>query len=558
VALGKYQAFARLGSGGQADVLLAVAQGPMRFNKLVVLKCLRREVAEHPELVTMFVDEARLAARLSHPNVVHTFEVGEHAGTYFIAMEYLDGQPLNRLMRVRGLEEHLTPPKWAYLISEALAGLHYAHELADYDGTPLQIVHRDVSPHNIFVTYDGAVKLVDFGIAKATVNASRTETGVVKGKAAYMAPEQAYGSPIDRRADIFAMGIVLWEGLTGRRLFEGETISIVLKLVNDEVPRASSVRRGIDPELDAIVARALAKDPAQRWQTADEMREALDAYVRSTGSVIRKAEIGEIVSEAFAELRTAVHAQVQGHMARVEEAASMSRIKLLSPTTLPTALPEIGQPTTPSHVDKRVRALRQLELDEHPSRPPTAPPPRRDALRTWGPPVVGCALLAAALFVWSRGHLAPPAMPAGSALPSSGTTGARASVPMNLTSEPAGARVAWQGHDVGATPLRLDLPLGGHLLTLTRDGFEPETIAVVVAQESPAQIERAVTLRAIAAADAPSSAASAASAKSGAHAPASPLAPPPATATAPSSTSPASPTSPQKKQRPIDKENPFE
>jgi serine/threonine-protein kinase len=234
---GKYQLCAKLGSGGQAEVYLALMKGPAGWSKLVVLKRLRSPVGGDAQLVSMFLDEARLAARLGHPNVVHTYEVGDHAGEYFIAMEYLEGQPMNKVARTPEARRRMRPAMWARVAAEALSGLHYAHELADYDGTPLGIVHRDVSPHNIFVTYDGEVKLVDFGVAKALTNNEKTETGALKGKVSYMAPEQAMGTP-DRRADLFSMGCVLWEFLTGQKLFDGEAVFVLNRLMNEPILRS--------------------------------------------------------------------------------------------------------------------------------------------------------------------------------------------------------------------------------------------------------------------------------------------------------------------------------
>src|SRR5580692_2855373 len=238
-SVGKYQLLAVLGRGGMADVFLALSRGPMGFSKLVVLKRLRRALADDKGFRNMFLDEARLAARLNHPNVVHTHEVGEDKGNYFIAMEYLEGQSLNKVIHELSKRGETLPELvCARIISDALAGLHYAHELKDFDGTPLDIIHRDVSPHNVFVTYDGQVKLVDFGIAKAALSQVQTEVGVLKGKVAYMAPEQAMGTDVDGRADIFAMGIVLWELLAQERLMTGESAAAtLLRLLQQPIPR---------------------------------------------------------------------------------------------------------------------------------------------------------------------------------------------------------------------------------------------------------------------------------------------------------------------------------
>jgi eukaryotic-like serine/threonine-protein kinase len=208
-ATGRYQLITKLGHGGMARVLLMVARGRSGVSKLLVVKELLAEIKEDPEFLAMFLDEARLAARLNHPNVVQTYEVSEDGPTPVIVMEYLEGQSLaavlNRIGRAQmPLQLHL------HILLQALTGLHYAHELRDFDGTPLGVVHRDVSPQNIFVTYEGQVKLVDFGIAKASSSSGRTRTGVFKGKVAYASPEQTASSTVDRRSDVFAVGVMRW------------------------------------------------------------------------------------------------------------------------------------------------------------------------------------------------------------------------------------------------------------------------------------------------------------------------------------------------------------
>src|SRR4051794_26091703 len=190
---GKYRLIAELGHGGMADVFLAVARGPIGFNKLLVVKRLKANLVDEPEYVAMLGDEARLAARLNHPNVVQTNEVGQEGDQYFIAMEYLDGQPLHRVLTRSEKKERMPLAMHLRIVCDVLSGLHYAHELADFDGSPLNVVHRDVTPQNIFVTYDGQVKLVDFGIAKASGRDGETKTGIVKGKVTYMGPEHAMG-----------------------------------------------------------------------------------------------------------------------------------------------------------------------------------------------------------------------------------------------------------------------------------------------------------------------------------------------------------------------------
>src|SRR5262245_9374885 len=236
-----------------ADVYLAVSRGPEGFNKLVVIKRLKEGVAADPEVHVMFMDEARLAAKLNHANVIQTHEFGSIDGHRYLAMEYLEGQPLNHLVN-RALRRD-GPGKLPLglvlrIVADTLQGLHYAHELCDYDGPPLKLVHRDASPHNVFVTYDGQVKLVDFGIAKAAVRSADTSTGIVKGKISYMAPEQALSHAIDRRADIFSIGVILWELVTGERFWSNlSEVQILQKMAFGEPPRLRSQKADAPAEL---------------------------------------------------------------------------------------------------------------------------------------------------------------------------------------------------------------------------------------------------------------------------------------------------------------------
>jgi serine/threonine protein kinase len=318
---GKYRSLGRIGQGGMAEVFLAVGRGPAGFNKLVVIKRLRESVASEAAYREMFLDEARLAARLNHPNVVQTYEVFEHEGAYFITMEFLEGQPLSALIREcarwgRRIPRHIQ----VRIVSDVLCGLHYAHEAHDFDGTPLQIVHRDVSPQNIFLTYNGQIKVVDFGIAKAQLSSTRTQAGFFKGKAAYMAPEQLEGGPIDRRVDVFTAGIVLWELLAGRKLMAAEsTARTLVRLLQDPVPRLTDIVPDIDPKLEAIVSRALERNPAARYQTAGQMRIALELYLSANHLVVGNEEIGGLVAEVFRDIRAAMQEQIREQMAYVSE-----------------------------------------------------------------------------------------------------------------------------------------------------------------------------------------------------------------------------------------------
>ncbi|MDC0679440.1 serine/threonine protein kinase [Sorangium atrum] len=321
-SFGKYRFIATLGHGGMADVHLAVAVGPAGFSKLQVIKRLRPNIADEPEFRDMLLDEARLAARLNHRNVVQTNEVGLADGEYFIAMEYLDGQPLSRVIS-RAREQARTIPFAVqfWILSEVLAGLHYAHELVDYDGTPLNVVHRDISPHNIFVTYDGQVKIVDFGIALAAHRLVETQTGTMKGKVAYMAPEQAFShsSQIDRRADVFSAGVILWEMLAGRRLWRGLSDPQIISRLMRDIPDLRSARPEVPVELARICAKALAHSPGERYSTAAAFRAELDRYAERLEGQVTAEQLGALMRELFASERSEIRAIIDRQLKQLQE-----------------------------------------------------------------------------------------------------------------------------------------------------------------------------------------------------------------------------------------------
>jgi serine/threonine protein kinase len=318
--IGKYRLVAELGRGGMANVYLAVVQGPAGFNKLVVIKLLKSDLASDPSFVEMFLNEAQLAARLNHPNVVQTNEVGADGSRPFIAMEFLDGQPLNRVLH-RGTREDNTSFTLAMhlrILCEMLAGLHHAHELQDFDGTPLGVVHRDVTPHNIFVTYDGQVKVVDFGIAKVLNSTSHTQTGVLKGKVQYMAPEQVRGEAIDRRADIFTVGILLWEAAAGKRMWKGLADVVILKrMVLGEIPSLTEENPQVDPELARIITRCLALSTEDRYQTALALKAELEAFLKASHQVVGADELRAWLRDTFAEDRAKLQKIIETQIAKV-------------------------------------------------------------------------------------------------------------------------------------------------------------------------------------------------------------------------------------------------
>jgi eukaryotic-like serine/threonine-protein kinase len=300
----RYEPIAQIGRGGMAEVLLTMMEAGGGARRLAVLKRIWPELATDPDFVTMFFDEARLSLRLNHANVVQTYEVLASDGELAIAMEYLDGQPLTRVLnRLRGPDELSLALRLRIIIS-VLAGLEHVHTLTDLDGAPLEVVHRDVSPQNVFVTYDGQVKLVDFGVAKTLTASHHTRPGAVKGKLSYMAPEQLQRGVIDHRADLFSVGVMLWEMLAGRRMWRGMTeVEIVAHLAAalPMPPLPDDVR--LPRRLRAICAQALEPDPDRRYQTAADLEMDLEGELVDA-SCSHARDLGKIVSRAFEAERT--------------------------------------------------------------------------------------------------------------------------------------------------------------------------------------------------------------------------------------------------------------
>ena len=342
--LGDYEVLREIGSGGMAEVFLARQLGPAGFEKLAVLKCIHRHLAREKYFIDMFLDEARLAARINDPHVVQIYELGESNGTYFMAMEYLVGETLSAVMKVTVGRGPALPPHFAARIAaDVAAGLHAAHELHDDVGRSLDVVHRDVSHGNVVVLYSGIVKVLDFGVAKARDSLSSTAAGSIKGKYAYMSPEQVSDQPVDRRSDIFSLGVVLWEMLARRTLFLADTdTATARRIVEGIVPPPSSIVAQVPPELDQITLRALAKDPKQRFQTAEEMQIALESFLRASGVAAGSLELGSYMKAAFPE--------------RLERRSRLVKAAQLD-TELPTGPAEFSLETGPARTGAPPRTL---------------------------------------------------------------------------------------------------------------------------------------------------------------------------------------------------------
>ncbi len=315
--LGKYHLVAELARGGMGNVYLVVVHGPGGFSKLLALKELKPELSDDGTYVSMFLDEARLAARLNHPNIVQTNEVGSEGSRHYMTMEFLDGRSLHRIKRRFADQGCLPVGAHLRIIADSLLGLHYAHELRGFEGEPLGIVHRDVSPLNLFVTFDGQAKVLDFGIAKTIDSSFETKAGVLKGRVAYMAPEQAYGAKADRRADIYSAGVMIWEAAAGRRLWPGKSeVEILSRLLREGAPSLRSVCPDAPRALEAICSRAMAAQAADRHATAAELYDELDAYVARREDALSMREIGVVIGRAFADERRKMNVVIEEALTR--------------------------------------------------------------------------------------------------------------------------------------------------------------------------------------------------------------------------------------------------
>ncbi len=301
--LDKYQIVAPLAVGGMAELYVARVRGTAGFERLCVVKRILPQHARDEMFVKMFLDEARLAATLRHPNVIDVYDVGMGKGRYYFVMEYVHGQDLAALIAAARSQKRGLKIGCAIAVCiAAAAGLHHAHEQVGPDGTPLKIVHRDISPGNILISYDGHVKVVDFGIAKAAARATQTTAGGMKGKLCYMSPEQVVASAdLDHRSDVFSLGVVLYELTTGRPLFRGDSDYLIAeKITSGEITPPSEARAGYDPKLEAIVMKALAMKPRDRWQTAQELQHALEDYARAAQLDTTSRALGGLMRDLFA------------------------------------------------------------------------------------------------------------------------------------------------------------------------------------------------------------------------------------------------------------------
>jgi TonB family protein len=373
---GQYEILERIASGGMAELYKAKRTGVEGFQKIVAIKKILPHLADDEEFITMFADEAKLAAQLNHPNIIHIYDLGKiQAGGYFIAMEYVDGRDLRAIQKSgRELGVPLPVPLAVYIASKVASALDYAHRRRDAEGHDLHIVHRDVSPQNILISYEGDIKLCDFGIAKATSKASQTQSGALKGKLQYMSPEQAWGKPIDRRSDLFSLGVVLHELLTGDRLFRGDTdIEVLEKVRSAEVAPPSRSNPEVPKNLDGVLLRCLAKDPEERYANASDLLRDLDSVLYSYTPAPGSADIAIYLHRLQAE-ETAVAE------ARAREAAQAQQAQAQTPAG--------GLDETARRRKSKAAPIRRTGPAPKPSEPPTpaSPPPPSKPARPAPPP----------------------------------------------------------------------------------------------------------------------------------------------------------------------------
>ncbi|MBU0515109.1 MAG: protein kinase [Proteobacteria bacterium] len=352
---GEYFLGKRIATGGTSELFRARRVGLSGFERLLAIKTILPHYAEHPEFVTMFINEAKLASRLHHSNIVQILDLGLVEDTYFIAMEYVFGRSLAQLMNVaQDRQVHPSIENVVTLISRVATALDYAHRLTDNHGRPVGLVHRDVSPHNILVSFEGEVKLVDFGIAKATSPAAATRVGVLKGKIAYMSPQQAGGEPVDNRSDIYSLGIVFHELLCRQKLFTGESeMTILQKVVRPDIRPPSVLNQFIPAALDPIVMRALAPKVEDRYQKAGDLAADLEAFLHSQGAVPSTFDLRQLTRAAFADRMAAEQKEIQAEERSMAALARTGADAAGDPDSRTRVLPpakEEGPPSEPEPV----------------------------------------------------------------------------------------------------------------------------------------------------------------------------------------------------------------
>jgi len=474
---GKFQLLKKIASGGMAEIYIAKQRGMEGFEKIVVIKTILPNLATNEEFVQMFLDEARIAARLTHPNIVQIYDLGRVGSTYFIAMEYVQGENLRTVAKTCRKQGHTIPLQHTVkVISQACEGLYYAHTKADTSGQPLNIVHRDVSPQNILVSFEGITKLVDFGIAKAATQYQETRAGILKGKYSYMSPEQCMSQPVDARSDIFSIGIVLWELSTGLRLYKLNSELMILKEITEgTVKPPREVNQQIPAELEAIILKALEKHPDNRFQDGLEMHMALEEFLKNqqlTSSTVHlSAYMRELFKDKLESLRKIEQAQAAGQDLGSFLFDDLNKDEMYVPGTgaTPSQVSPVSTPSKPLYPKPTTgisRVVSQQAAEQ-------APPQRKNITLV----ALICLLLGVlgvlGYFIFdqmSRPEETRPTRDAGVAV-----TRERGNI--SVVSTPKGAQALIDGNRKGTTPCKIeDLELGRlYTLRVVKQGFRPWT-----------------------------------------------------------------------------------
>jgi len=391
IPFGKYLLLDRINIGGMAEVWRGKAFGAGGFERLVAIKRILPNIAEDDEFISMFIDEAKISVQLTHANIAQIYELGQIANSYFIAMEYIPGKDMRAIFdRCRKKAEPAPIPLVAYCVSKMCEGLDYAHRKKDGMGRDLNIVHRDISPQNILISYEGEVKVIDFGIAKAAGKATKTQAGILKGKFGYMSPEQIRGLNLDRRSDVFAIGVCLYEMLTGERLFVGDSdFSVLEKVRKAEVPPPSTYNRRIPENLEKIVMKALARDVDERYQYASELGDDLQRFLITSETIFGRKDLMQYMKSTFAEDVEREKQRLQdysairppdGMLSAIEAGFSgSSPMATLPPVSAPAPAPVVAPVVEPARPPAQ-SAVRSPTLTAMPrlTAAPVAPPPKDD------------------------------------------------------------------------------------------------------------------------------------------------------------------------------------
>ncbi len=359
---GMYRLIDRIAVGGMAEIFLAHQQQDDGQETAVVIKRIRPHLSKHAAFVKMFLNEARLAAQLNHPNVVQIHDLGKIADSYFIAMEYVSGRDMRRVVPKAEALGIPFPLVYAVKIASCVcAGLHHAHTKVDLYGNPLNIVHRDVSPENVVVAFDGSVKILDFGIAKAANQMEQTRNGEIKGKLSYMSPEQCLGKPLDCRSDIFSLGVVLYEWLTGFKLFTGESEAAVMRSITEgKIYAPSYFREDLPERLEAILMKALERDRDKRYQTAAQMQQDLDAFLDAYDFTPTPLHLSNFIKQLFEEELAVEQRRLAARAAAAptsEEALELSDVVAALDTAKGLPAPEPEPPSGDDRTEPRTLAV---------------------------------------------------------------------------------------------------------------------------------------------------------------------------------------------------------